>query len=869
MKKLVNLLTVLAVLLTLTEGCGLRASGNRGPSLLQLGQVLSGGSRLTPGATGGVLTSAVVSALGASSVGHSMNGLSTLRGSGLSSGLVTGTSGLGSTGGGSVLQAGLRALGAGLESGAGGSLLAGIEKYAEARLRTTGSTGGSGPGPRIPVSGGTTGLLGQGLQQTGQAFGGGVLLATSNTARSETHMRGQIIGTPEGRPLDVPGNQRGGLIGGVGSIGGVLPASDLANSEGSPGAIGGIPGIIQPVGGGIRGLRPAGLPEGASMGSSSSTSSISVSGISTAPGLGQPVQQMGQGLGRGPVGAAGIATSSTVSSAAHFSTRTIGRYTGSAANPNGGAPGGGNPSGGGILPSSGAVSGQGSVPIASPIAGLLGGAGNDVPSPGALQVGGSTGLREHSSRISASVTNSMREPGQPSQQSGQAVPLPVGASSTLINSAASTATQFGRSVLGISASQNAGGIVSSTISGSVLPGSNEAVPGLGSSPGAGNGGNSVTRLGGIHPGGFGGGSPSSGGVSASVLTASGTTVVQGQVLGQPLQQPSPALRPAHVGTSGGLIRSTVSSAVQVAGSSTGRLLGTSGSLYSGATSLGSPSGGGRPGSSETVSGIILGQGRGPGGQQIGRMSSGQSFSAVSAAQHSTASMGTHLHGTAITNGPNTGDVTGQDTQPNIQAPSGGSVVSVSTSSHSSSSWQAGYVANSQGRLGGSLPIPGGGGPGGGYPSVPSGPGSTTAGGGGHLLHAIIAAGTRGTTVGGPGSIPAVALGGLSSSGTSVAGSSAVIPGPAQPVQKPRGRGPSGAAAAGIALGAMASALALSAIGAGVAGAIQSGRAGRVSSGGCPRSGCRSACGRKRRSVLPSKVAAEVLDSIPMSFERQY
>lgn len=868
MKRLVNLLTVLAALLTLTEGCGLRASGNRGPRLLQLGQALSGGSQLTSGTTGGALTTAVIGALGASSGTRLLNGLSTVHVGGLSTGVVTGTSGLGSTGGGSGLEAGLTALGAGLRSGAGGSLLAGIGKYAVARLSTTGSSGGSVPGPRIPLPGGTTSLLGQGLQQTGQTLGGGVFLATSNMAHSETHMRGQIQGTSAGRPLDVPGNQPGGLISGVGSIGGVLPASDIANSGGSPGAMGVIPGVIQPVGGGNGGLSPAGLPGGASMGSSSSTSSISVSGVSTVRGHGQPVQPMGQGLSRRPVGAAGIATSSILNSASQIATSSIGTYTNTAANPNGGAPGGGVPSGGGTLPSSGAASGQGSVPMARPLPGLLGGAGMEGRSPGALQVGGSTGLSVHSSSISSSVTNALQEPGQPSQQRGQAVPLPVGASSTIINSAASTAAQFGRSVLDISASHNMEG--TGTISGSGRPVSNGVLPGgLGSRPGVGNGDNLVAGLGGLPTGSFSGGSPTNGGVSGTIHSASGTTVVQGQVLGQPLQQPSPALRPAHVGTSGGLISSTVSSAVQVAGSSTGRLLGTSGSLYSGATSLGSPSGGDRPGSSETVSGIIPGQGRGPGGQQIGRMSSGQSFSAVSAAQHSTASMGTHLHGTTITNGPNTGDVTGQDTQPNIQAPSGGSVVSVSTSSHSSSSWQAGYVANSQGRLGGSLPIPGGGGPGGGYPSVPSGPGSTTAGGGGHLLHAIIAAGTRGTTVGGPGSIPAVALGGLSSSGTSVAGSSAVIPGPAQPVQKPRGRGPSGAAAAGIALGAMASALALSAIGAGVAGAIQSGRAGRVSSGGCPRSGCRSACGRKRRSVLQSKVPADVLDSIPMSFERQY
>lgn len=867
MKKLVNLLTVLAVLLTLTEGCGLRGSRNRGPSLLQLGQVLNGGSRLTSGTTGAALTSAVVGALGASSGGGLLNGLSTLHGGGLSSGVITGTSGLGSTGGGSGLEAGLRALGAGMGSGAGGTLLAGIEKYAAARLRATGSSGGSGPGLRIPGSGATTEqLLGQGLQRTGQAFGGGVLLASSNTAHSETHMRRQVLGTTAGIPSDVAGNQPGGLISGVGSVGGVAPASNLPTAGGSPGAIGGIPGIIQPVGGIIGGPRPAGLPVGASRGSSASMSSISVSG--TANELGQPVQQMGQGLGIAPVGAAGIATSSAVSSAAHFATRTVGTYTGTAVNPNGGVPGSGSPSGGGTLPSSGAGSGPGSVPIGRPIAGLLGGAGMEGLSPGASQVGGSTGLSLHSSSISASVTNAVREQGQPSQQRGQGAPLPVGASSTIIDSAASTATQFGRSVLGISATQNVGG--TGTMSGSGRPGSNGALPGpLGASPGVGNGDNLVAGLGGLPTDGFSGGSPTNGAVSGSIHSVSGTNVVQGQVLGQPLQQPSQALQPVHVGTTGSLISSAVSSAMQVAGSSTGSLLGTTGSLYGGATSPGSPSGRGRPGSSGIISGINLGEGHRPGGGQTGRMTSGQSFEAVSAAQHSTASMGTHVRGTTITNGLNMGEIPGQGAQPTIQAPSGGSVVSVSTSSHSSSSWRAGYVGNSQGHMGGSVPIPGAGGPAAGYPIGPSGPGSTPTGGGGHLLNAIIAAGAGGTGVGGSGSAPAVALGGLSSSGSSVVGSRGVISGialqpPQRRVRKPK---PSAAAATGIALGVVAGTLALSAIGSGIAGAIHSGMAGggRTISGcggGCPRS-----CGRKRRSVSQSKVPAEVLNSVPMDFNR--
>lgn len=279
-------------------------------------------------------------------------------------------------------------------------------------------------------------------------------------------------------------------------------------------------------------------------------------------------------------------------------------------------------------------------------------------------------------------------------------------------------------------------------------------------------------------------------------------------------------------------------------------------------------------SNGATSGINIGQRLGPEGQPqpISQVSSGQSFSAASAAHHSAATMGVHLGADSVGNGGNMGQVPGQGPHPTNQVPSGGSVVSVShsSSSHSSSSWHARFQGNPQGQISGSVPSPGGGAPGGGYPIGAGGPGSTGSAGGGSLLQAIAAAGTGRATVGGLGSVPAVGLGGLSSSGTSAVGSSSVTSAVAgYPPQRPVIK-PSPAATAGIALGVLAGTLAVGAIGSGLAGAIQSGViGGGRRGGGCSGGGCRSRCGRKRRSVPESKVPAQVLDSIPMNFKLRY
>lgn len=144
---------------------------------------------------------------------------------------------------------------------------------------------------------------------------------------------------------------------------------------------------------------------------------------------------------------------------------------------------------------------------------------------------------------------------------------------------------------------------------------------------------------------------------------------------------------------------------------------------------------------------------------------------------------------------------------------------------------------------------------------------------------------------GPGSLSAGSSsgpGGASSMGTGVATSTGpglpraetrlrdgALPGRRGPgIQKPAKKLDQTTAAA-IGLGVAGGALALSALAAGIASAIQhrprsAGLVGaRRSCPGCLPTPCVRNCGRKRRSVPTSKVPSEILDNIPMNFERLY
>lgn len=206
-----------------------------------------------------------------------------------------------------------------------------------------------------------------------------------------------------------------------------------------------------------------------------------------------------------------------------------------------------------------------------------------------------------------------------------------------------------------------------------------------------------------------------------------------------------------------------------------------------------------------------------------------------------------------------GQAPAQRAQPNSQTPSGGSFLSVTSSSHSSSSYHARVSGTSS--LSGLPTRPNGGGSGLGVPN-----------GGGNLLEGIIAAGTGGVPQAVPGTVGGSGMSVHGSSSTSGSVSSSVISaaGIGQHPQLPQRKRMSDAAVAGLALGSVAGAVALTAIGATLASAAHSGRfGGGTRLGGCSGGGCSRGCGRKRRSLPQSKVPAEVLNSIQTNFDRQY
>lgn len=815
MKALLNLLTVLAAWLNLTTGCGLTARRHATAGLLQLGQTLAGNS---------------------------------LGGGGVAGNVVTG-------------------LGAALVRNAQGRLLDRIGSINVGSLTSGTSSVISGSGSSVAGSGGNPGLLiGQGLHNAGQAFAGGLVIATSNTA-SSTRFGGSIRDN-SARNVGVSVSQHGGLPGGLPSglpIGGVLPGGTLTVSSvpGSGGGPGPLAEGARPASGllpGSLGLLPTGgLPGSVSSHRSVSSSSISTSAVNTIGTLGQAPQQTNQPLGTGPLGPGSVPINSAAGSVAQLAAQTTGNFLGVTANLNGGHSGSEAPNGvSGLSPTGSVPAGRATVSGLINAVDSLGGTGGG-PSSVGVPVLSNPGTG----------TNAGPGLGQPLQQRGQTLGrLSVGAGVATINAATASAVQIahnsGRSFLGVVPSPN----------------------GIGPSVGA--------PTGGIGP----------------ALNGAGTGTIPVQGLGQTLPQNSQTLGGVPTGAGTATIHSALSSATQITRTSMGNIQGISSTLNNAGTGVGNPTGGGRPDSNgaglgigvangvglvgalggltsggldggvsssgavsnsiNSASGINQGQVPGQGGLPTSQQLGGATLVSGSTTQHLTTSMTTHEAGNTAGNGLNPGQAPRHGTQPVSQGPSGGSFVSVSSSSRSESRWGAQYVANSQGNTGNGLPGLSGGSPGVQYPSGNSAPGTPGSGAERRLLAAIVAASNGRGSMSGPGTSPQGVLQGISSSSTTVSGSHAAISGIAQHVPQQERKKMHPAAAAGIALGALSGALSIGVIGAGIAGALQSGAlGGGRRMGGCPGGGCRSGCGRKRRSVSQSRVPAEVLNNIPMDFDRLY
>lgn len=349
---------------------------------------------------------------------------------------------------------------------------------------------------------------------------------------------------------------------------------------------------------------------------------------------------------------------------------------------------------------------------------------------------------------------------------------------------------------------------------------------------------------------------------------SGAMVSAGQGLLQNTHLISQTLGGGTNGNGGGVLQSTAGLATRTAGSNVATALNVATSL-SGIPGGAAPGTGYGPGSRAPGPGNNLLQGPGQGTPQVGLPLGGTFIGSSSSAQHSTTSIGTQMS-ESLPGGSPGGQGPTQGTQPMRQGSGGMTHMTVSASSHSASSWRSRthVIRGSAVNSGGAFPSLPGNTPSDMGPNGGSGFSSTGTNSGANLLGAIAAAAsTGGHSVGGPATVPSAGLSGLVSSGASVAGSSSAISGTAQHRQLQQRRKIDGATVAGIAIGSVASALALGAIGAGIAGAINSGMGtgGRTISGcggGCPRS-----CGRKRRSVSQSKVPAEVLNNVPMDFNR--
>lgn len=928
MKVLSNLLTVLAALFNLASGCGLRGTG-AGKGLVQIGNRLA--NRHIGALSTGAALAAVNTVLSRHSGGSLLGGISTIQRGALGGGLTSGGSALGTSGANSGLQASLGVLGARLQGGSGGSLLAGIEKAALTHLRGGDSSGNLGSVSSTGISGGNSAmLLGHGVQQSAQRIAGGFLLAATSSTSSATGVGVRTGGNPPGSTVGLVAPQGGsrpiisgpgsGLPGPVGSLPGATP------EVGAPGALGVLPGsgvlggvsstsslstssvsvtganVVQPLGqtlpqtnptlsaaslgaGGVavnnavysatnlarqtagsilgvtRNINTGGPDGGIPSGGNGLAPSTVGSGLGALPGgvpavgvVGSPVPDAVQlggprgdsvpsstNPGSGPV----LHPGSSVVQGLQQSTNQIGQMV------NGGLIG----SGTALLQPAARMGSQVTVSSAQSILRVTSGGTSGVPSAGApsgnIRQGLSGGDSEPALQPGNNVVQGLQ---QGTNEIGQVVNgAIIGGNTAALQPAAGMGTR-----LAVSSAQNilsvASGGNDAVPSGGVPSGSIRQGPSGGDSVPAGLPGStsleqrpnqigqglhvtnirttsttqqSATRLG-IHlsgsspqnipnmPSRIGGGVPQQGpndaGPGTGLLRHSNIV----QRLGQGINQIDQTLPGAIIGGGATALQSTANMATQMASRSTQSAFGVASRVTHGISGIGALSGGSQSVPSVAAPGINPGQQPGQGSQPIGHVSGGQSF------------------------------------------------MSVSTSSHSERRWGTHIVGNSQG---GGLTNPGSGGPGGASLPGTSGLGATGAGSG--LYGTILGAATGQGLPAGPGALPADSMGGHSSSSVRVSSSSSSISGIAPHRPQHRIGKPSAAAVAGIALGTMAGAVALTALGTGLASAIQAGTGGGRRHVGCSRGGCSSGCGRKRRSVAQSKVPAEVLNSIPMDFNRRY
>lgn len=836
MKGLLNLLTLLAALLNLTTGCGLSGRGT-GSRLLRLGAALAH-QRLSSGSTAGGLA-AVSAALGGSSGGTVLGGITSLSGGGLGDGLVNVASALTASRATTGLHARPGALRAHLGGGSQGSVLTDLKELAVQRLHASVSSGGSGSGTNSPVSGQQ---LGAGLVQTAQMASGGFLVAASTASNTATGIRTQLGRTPIGNIAGTVASPGSGTLLGVPS------------SQGTrPGASGVIPGAY-----------PHQRP-------------------------GQDLQNMGQMHGGGSFGA--------VNTVINTATSTGGHFVGSTARNVAGVPA--NPAGVGTLATlASGISESSSTVVASsglregPRAGP--GARGTVPTAGTRgNFPGVPGTPSPGLGLPASVN-----PGQILRQSvQQSRQLVTGglltAAAATSNGATGLAENLGGNAIPINMAvvpRPGAGVPLGAPSGETRPGSSGVSPGVGAE-GAGLGGAFPGNVGPLAETGLQGSSLSPGLIPAQIQSGSGANHVPG--LEQGPTPNSQALGVTNIAVDSATLRSAARMGLQTIGSTTERILGVNSRDNAAVPGVGTPTAGigGSPNGVLSGPGIQPGrnivQGLGQGASQMSQVVNRAISEGSSAALHTTTSLGVHttgssrsLQGIASTltgaasgvgapiggfgpgpNGPTSGWNPGQSAQPNSQPRGGGSFLSVSSSRQSSSSYHAQMVGTSGTSSLGSLPTSPGGG----------GSGSVVTSGGGNLLGAILRAGTGGAP---QSSLEAVGAGGLGVAGSSVASgtlSSNVVSEVGQQQQLPPRTRIGPAAAAGIAMGTIAGTIALSALGTGIANAIHSsGVRGGHRTGGCPGvRRCSSGCGRRRRSVPLSKVPAEVLNRIPTNFDRLY
>ncbi|XP_077547907.1 uncharacterized protein LOC144160509 isoform X2 [Haemaphysalis longicornis] len=753
-----------------------------------------------------------------------------------------------------LLQLGsLEALSANLGGGTGGRLLSSLGALAVAKMHATSSTGGSASGATIPVSG-VSQLTG--VEQTvSQAYGGAVLVSGGVTGNPATSIGIQPVGSTTVNIQSSSARNSAGAF--MGNNGPVIPSG--TGSGGHPGAPVGVSGIgpggVLPSGvNQVQGfaqsvehvsqtVRDTAIATGRTTGSSGARTGVQPGG-NTATNL-QPAggNQVGSGfiggIGVSPMGVgSGIQETRTLAQSVHqtsqavrgtvvgaggavgpASLRTVvGGNTplnllGAPASPGGGAPitaNGLNPSGTGsvpsLIPGNNQVSGlvQGTREIAQELGGAIVGGESTTPqsSPGIGQMLGSS--TQSFRGVASTASSSIYRVGAPTTGQG---PRPIGAGPGPGPITGSNSVE--EMVQGTRQ-------ISEALGGTIIGGGRTTHP---SAPGTGqefSGSSSqsllsvTSRVNGVLPGVPApnrGMAPGLGEPAAAPGLLAASNLRQG--LGQGISQIGEGVGETMSGRGSTMLQTTTGVGVQMLGSSTQNLQGVGSTVSSGIPGGGVSSGG------------------------IGQSPSGS--------------------------GPgwNPGQGSGQHAQPTSQMPGGGSYVSVSTSSHSSSSYHA-HVSGAT-SVGG-LPTSTGGG----------GSGSILSSRGGGLLGAIITAGTRGAPQGGPG---AVGAGGLSALSPSVGGgtvSNGVVSGIGTHRQVRQREKMSPAAVAGLTLGSLAGAVALGAIGATLAGAAQSGGLGggrRL--GGCSRGGCSGGCGRKRRSISQSRVAAEVLNNIQMNFDRLY